>query len=83
MKKALLVLAMALMVLTGCTNDSGMREVLEREGYTNIQPTGYRLFLCSQDDFYHTGFVAEKNGRKVSGAVCEGMFFKGKTIRYD
>lgn len=70
-------------IMIGCTNNSGMKTLMENEGYTNIEPTGYRFFMCSQDDFYHTGFKATKNGKVVTGAVCEGIFLKGKTIRYD
>jgi hypothetical protein len=81
MKKYLvLVLFVALL---SCTNEQGAREVLEIDGFTNIEITGYKFFSCSKDDFYHTGFIAEKNGRTVEGTVCEGLLFKGKTIRFE
>lgn len=81
MKKMMLLLMVVL--LLGCTNPQKAKEVLEADGYTNVQITGYVLFACSKDDFYHTGFVAQKNGRSVKGTVCEGFLFKGSTIRFD
>ena len=82
MKKVMSIFFFVLLV-TGCTNPQSATEVLEKEGYKNIEMTGYNFFSCSKDDFYHTGFTAEKNGHKVKGTVCEGFIFKGKTIRYD
>lgn len=79
--KKMFLLAISLLLIS-CTNDLGMRELLEKEGYKDIKPTGYKLLSCSDDDFYHTGFSATKEGKIVTGTVCEGLF-KGKTIRYD
>lgn len=73
-----------LMFLFYPVSDKTLREVSRIEGWTQVESTGYRFFLCSKDDYYHTGFRAlSKTGVEVSGAICEGFWFKGKTIRYD
>lgn len=66
-----------------CTNPSGAKEALEAEGFENVQITGFKWFSCSKDDFFHTGFTATgRNGKPISGTVCEGLLFKGRTIRF-
>lgn len=66
-----------------CTDTASTQNVLEQQGYTNIEAGGYAYFECSQDDQYATRFTATApNGSKVSGAVCGG-FFKGNTPRFD
>ena len=80
MKNILIIFVFALFV--GCTNESGALDVLDSEGCIDTQITGYRFFGCSKDDMFHTGFTCKKNGRTVSGVVCQGVL-KGKTIRYD
>jgi hypothetical protein len=82
MKKIAIILFVLL--LAACTDPSVARRVLESNGYTQIEITGYNMFDCSKDDFYHTGFRAKAPGGKVvSGTVCSGLFFKGNTIRFD
>lgn len=74
---------MGTILLAGCTAPDKTVSLLESSGYTNIETTGYRVFGCSEDDFFHTGFVAKgSNGRKVTGVVCSGLL-KGSTIRFD
>lgn len=52
-------------------------------GFTNIQYTGYKWFGCSEDDFFHTGFVAvNPQGMQVTGTVCSGVLFKNSTVRF-
>lgn len=81
MKKLLLTLT--LLVLTGCTNADKATSVLHKQGYTDIEITGYDFFACSEDDLYATGFEAKSvTGEFISGTVCSGMF-KGNTIRLD
>ena len=82
--KKLIFIAVALLLLSSCTSEPRARKVLEDNGYTNVQITGYRWFMCGKDDTYATGFVATApvTKKQVSGAVCEG-FFKGETIRFD
>lgn len=80
-KKFLLVLSV--MILAGCTDSNVAQRTLSGAGYKNIQITGYSVFGCSDDDFFHTGFKATgADGAQVSGTVCSG-FFKGATIRMD
>lgn len=69
--------------LIACTNPDHATEILERDGYTDVEMTGYSFFACSEDDFFHTGFTAKKNGKPITGTVCGGFFFKGSTIRFD
>lgn len=80
MKKILF--ACSIILLASCTDSSDARRVLENDGYTDIEMTGYRPFMCSDDDTYKTGFKAKKNGHVVTGAVCGGLL-KGNTIRLD
>ena len=78
------IIAVALLVcLAGCTRVDSATKVLLDEGYTNITITGYRIFGCSDDDHFHTGFTATgPTGRPVAGVVCQG-FFKNGTVRLD
>jgi len=65
-----------------CTRNEHAKEILEIDGYTNIEFTGYSWFACGERDSFHTGFKALKNGKIVEGTVCEGLIFKNATIRY-
>lgn len=57
--------------------------VLELQGFTEVETTGWRMFGCGKDDQYVTGFEANApSGDAVSGVVCDG-WFKGATIRID
>jgi len=81
MKK--IILAAMFLLVAGCTNEDQAKNILSAQGYNDITFTGYNFFACSEDDFYHTGFVATSPaGVSVSGTVCSGLFFKGATIRY-
>lgn len=78
----ILLLAVAL-VFAGCTSPDQTRRVLESHGYTDIEITGYRMWSCSEDDDWKTGFRATSPaGHPVSGTVCSGLL-KGATIRLD
>lgn len=81
LKKLILI---SCLLLTGCTNPNDVAiNVLEALDYSNIKITGYRWFACSNDDFYSTGFTATtSSGKKVTGTVCSGIFFKNSTVRY-
>lgn len=82
MKRLFLIAALA--ALAACTDPTTATRVLEDNGYTNVQMTGYAWMACSKDDTFHTGFIAKSpNGRTVSGAVCAGAFFKNSTIRFE
>jgi hypothetical protein len=79
-----LFLIAALTALAACTDPTTATRVLEDQGYTNVQMTGYNMFACSRDDTFHTGFSAKSPaGRQVSGTVCAGAFFKNSTIRFE
>lgn len=81
MKKILLILAAV--SLTACTSADEATRALNSAGYTNIQITGFKLFGCSEDDTFRTGFKATgKDGNPVEGTVCSA-FLKGATIRTD
>jgi hypothetical protein len=74
----------ALLAVSGCTKPDDTLKLLESQGMKDVSITGYEVFGCSEDDFYHTGFEATtQNGARVSGVVCVGVFFKGATIRYN
>jgi hypothetical protein len=81
-------------VLFSCTNEADSREVLEAQGYTDIQILGYGWNKCADDDATCTSFVATGPatigkegqvwpGRKVHGAVgCSRTGCgKGCTVR--
>ena len=79
MRRLLLIGSIALMA--GCTDASKATRTLQAAGYQQIEITGYSVFGCSEDDTFHTGFVATgANGSRVEGVVCSGIF-KGATIR--
>lgn len=74
---------LALPLLTACTDDAKAREVLQRQGFTDVRPTGYVWFACSEDDGLHTGFRAKNaQGQEVEGVVCCGLFAKACTVRW-
>lgn len=78
MKK--IVFAVMLTLIAGCTDADGAKKALIREGYADIEITGYDHFGCGKDDSFHTGFKAKKNGHEVIGVFCSG-WLKGGTIR--
>jgi hypothetical protein len=81
--RALLVLA-AVALASGCTDKDGAKKALEQAGYKQVEIGGYAPFACSDSDTYATKFKAVgPTGIRVSGTVCAGMFFKGKTVRLD
>lgn len=85
MKKKIMswAIILILFIIIACTNEMSMKNLLENEGYTEIEFTGYSWFSCGESDFYHSGFRAKnKNGKIIEGTVCEGFLFKDKTIRY-
>jgi hypothetical protein len=69
--------------LSSCSNSNDANKALSALGFTDIQITGYKLLACSEDDWYHTGFIAiNPQGVKVSGTVCSGFLFKNSTVRF-
>ena len=81
--KKLLLASLVVSLLTACTNPQKAEKVLTSQGYKDIKITGYNFAACSKDDWYHTGFTAiSPNGSLVEGTVCEGLLFKGSTVRF-
>lgn len=81
MRSAMLI---ALVLLAGCTQPDKAADLLKRQGYTDVEITGYRFWSCSDDDLFHTGFTAKSPaGQPIAGTVCAGWLFKGATIRFD
>lgn len=82
MKRTLAALALMGLVAS-CTDDAAARRATGAMGLTDIEPTGYRWFGCSEDDLFHTGFKAKNaSGETVTGVVCSG-WLKGATVRFD
>jgi ATP sulfurylase len=84
--KTVIILFIAVVTLTGCSQPDRATSVLEQQGYGDIviHPITFRdLFYCSEDDQFITPFTAKtNNGSTVSGAVCSGLL-KGATVRFD
>ena len=77
-----LAVALAGLALAACTDPEGAGRMLEIEGVTDVQITGYVWFACgSRSDLFSTGFSGTRNGRRVEGAVCRGIF-TGQIVRY-
>jgi hypothetical protein len=76
-----IALALFVLGLIGCTNAKKSRAVLEADGVTQIEMTGYSVFGCSENDTFADGFRGVKGGRRVKGVVCSG-WMKGSTVRY-
>jgi hypothetical protein len=80
----LMIMTIILYFTVGFTNEKEANKVLYQAGYSNIKITGYKLFSCAKDDWYHTGFEAISPAHiKTSGTVCSGLLFKNSTIRFD
>lgn len=80
MKRMMLLL---MLLLVGCGNDEETVQALKKAGYTHIQSTGWRPFVCAEDDTWSTGFVAiDASGHRVEGVVCCGLIMKACTIRF-
>lgn len=82
MKRFMLLSFLLCLTITGCTNTVKAQRILEQNGYTNVQMTGYDPFMCSEGDDFSDGFTATSpKGMQVEGAVCSGIM-KGATIRF-
>ena len=70
-------------VFSSCTDESGAKKALERNGYKPISVGGYGWLAGSKDDVYVTKFKAvAPNGDTVTGCVTRGLI-KGNTVRTD
>lgn len=83
MPKTLAWILVAALLSLACTDESAARRTLDAEGFTDVRFTGYAFFSCGKDDTTATEFVATNpRGRRVKGAVCCGLVFKGCTVRF-
>lgn len=77
----ILFLIIAVAAIVGCTDPEGATRILQQNGYTDIEITGYDAWVGG-DDTYSTGFRARSpNGTVVTGAVTSD-WDKGYTIRF-
>lgn len=80
-----LLFILSLWAAVGCTSSNDFKkgkQILESQGYTDVEKTGHEWFCCSDDDSYSTGFKAkDKNGNKVEGCFCSAIG-KGITTRF-
>lgn len=78
------IVAMAVVfALFGCYRPDQAKEVLGKQGFTNIETHGWSPFGCGEEDTFTTKFSATSPiGEHVTGVVCSG-FFKGATVRFD
>ena len=82
-KTAIALSIMLAVVLSSCTDESGAKKALERNGYKPITVGGYGWFGGSKGDIYVTEFKAvAPNGDTVTGCVTRG-WWKGNTVRTD
>lgn len=83
MKKILFVLPVVALLSSCGVNVENATRVLESQGLTNVQITGFSLMGCGKDDSFASNFTAVgANGKEVNGTVCAG-WFKGITVRFD
>lgn len=84
MRNRCLIVAVALLALTACTDNDTAIRALYGAGYSDIHLTGYRWIGCGEDDDFSTGFQAKgPTGVPVTGVVCSSWFGKGATVRTD
>lgn len=74
---------MALGLLAGCgLSVEEVQRVVGKQGFTDIEATGYEPFVCAEDDSFSEGFRAKNSrGQLVTGVVCCGLF-KRCTVRF-
>lgn len=73
---------LAIILLSGCTDNTGAKRALEAHGFHDIQLNGYAYFGCSDNDYFNTAFSAKNgNNQTVSGVVCCGLL-KSCTVRF-
>ena len=81
--KKYLISFVVLLFLVSCTDETSVKNYAEIHEWDSYEITGYRLWGCTEDDFYRTGFKATKNGKLFTGIVCKGLFFKGASLVMD
>ena len=80
--KTLIAIVLCVILLSSCSGASTSEILLEEQGYTNVEITGFNVFACNEDDIYRYNFTATNpNGKQVKGVVCSAPL-KGSTIRF-
>jgi hypothetical protein len=80
--KQLIALIALCFLLASCNGNVTSTTILEEQGYTNVEITGFNPFACSEDDMYRLNFTATSpTGKPVKGVVCSAPL-KGYTIRF-
>ncbi len=70
------------LLLASCSADNvKVKSILEAEGCSNINVSGWEPFCCDKSDTFTNSFTCTRNGHEVSGCVCSGVL-KGYTVRY-
>jgi hypothetical protein len=87
MKTMLRVIFLASCIaIASCSSKSDFdkgKKLLEQQGYTDVNNTGYSIFCCDEKDTFSTGFACkDRNGDKVSGCFCSS-YLKALTIRFE
>lgn len=79
MKKIISIIA--LLFTCSCVNSDRLYEIIENDGVTNVNLTGYAWTGCSKDDTISQKFTGTKNNKSVNGVICGG-WLKAYTVRY-
>ncbi len=80
---ALLVVYLIASVFFGWSDPAGANKALQDSMITPSEVGGVSWFACGTGDWYATKFIGKNaQGRPVTGAVCEGLFLKGSTVRF-
>ena len=78
----LTLLAMLAACATACSDVDEARMVLEYDGYTDIQITGFAPMGCPDSDDNATRFDATSpTGKRVTGIVCTNLAGRPAAIR--
>jgi hypothetical protein len=79
----LLVTLFSIALPQGLIRPDDATRVLESQGYSEIEITGWRPFMAGKEDTFSTGFRAKSpSGQIITGAVTSG-WLKGSMIRID
>lgn len=81
--KKFIAVAMASILLSGCSDATSATNALDNLGMKDIQTNGYPIFNdCGEKYSHATKFTARNpNGKIVSGVVCS-TFFGTSTVKF-
>jgi hypothetical protein len=78
---SLFFILVAIALVPGFTDNDRSMSILQKQGYTKIEMTGYKFFACSDDDLFVSGFKALSiAGKPIEGVVCSD-WLKSATVR--